>query len=143
MTTDAKEILLTFVVLSKFARKIFFFLEIFRPIRIREKWNSFIWFFCSFDTRDQWTLMLKKFYWPFLYCRNPREKFIFSSKFFDQSEFEIKWNSIVALFLHSNRRTSGHWCWINTINLCCMVEIRVKNYFFSSKFFHQSEFEKK
>ena len=77
MNTDTKKILLTFVVLSKFARKIFFFLEIFRPINIREKIEFHYSIFYSLESRDQWPLMLKKFYWRLLYCRNPREKIFF------------------------------------------------------------------
>ena len=110
MTTGAKKILFTFVVLSKLARKIFFFLEIFRPIRIREKIEFHYSIFFSLESRDQWTLMLKKYLWPLLYCRNSREKIFFFTKFFDQSEFEKKSNSIIRFFTHWNRETNEHWC---------------------------------
>ena len=173
---------MTFVVLSKSARKISFFLEIFRSIGIHGKIKFNYSIFFSLESRDQWTLMLKKFYWPLLYCRNPREifffyqnfstnqnlrnikfnysifcligierpmntdakkilltfvvlsksarKIFFLSKFFDQSEFEKKSNSIIRLFCHSNRETNEHWCLKNSIDLCCIVEIREKKFFF-------------
>ena len=194
MKTDAKKILLTFVVLSKSATKNFFSIIIFRRIRIREKIKFNYSFFFSLESRDQWTLMLKKFYWPFLYSRNPREKIFFLLEFFDQSEFAKnefqlfqffpiridrpvntdaekilltflvfsksarknfffikifrpiriweKWISIIPVFPHSNRQTSQHWCWKNSIDPSCIVQIREKN-FFLSKFFDQSEFAKK
>ena len=82
MNTDAKKILLTFVVLSKFARKIFFFHEIFRPIKIREKIEFNYSIFYSLESRDRWPLMLKKYLWPLLYCRNSREKIFFFYKIF-------------------------------------------------------------
>ena len=55
----------------------FFFYKIFRPNRIREKIEFHYSIFYSLESRDQWTLILKKFYWPLLYCRNPREKIFF------------------------------------------------------------------
>ena len=82
MTTAVNKILLTFVVMSKFARKIFCFLEIFRPIKIREKIEFQYSIFYSFESRDQWPLLLRKFYWIFLYFRNPREKIFFFYKIF-------------------------------------------------------------
>ena len=122
MNTDAKKILLTFVVLSKSARKKFFFLQNFstnqnwRKNRIpliretNEHLFRFFFFSTNQNSRDQWTLMLKKFYWPLLYCRNQREKnFFFFTKFFDQSELEKKSNSIIRFFTHWNRETNEHW----------------------------------
>ena len=53
-----------------------------------------------------------------LYSRNPGEEIFFSSKFFDQSEFEKKSNSILPLFHHWNRRTREHWCLGNSIEFC-------------------------
>ena len=86
--------------------------------------------------------MLKKFHWPSLYSRNPREKIFFSSKFFNQSDFEKKLNSILRFFSHWNREISEQWCWKNSIDLCWILQIRGKNFFFWN-FFNQSEFEKK
>ena len=162
VNSDAEKILLTFVAFSKSARKNFFFIKIFRPMRFREKikFNSSI--FSSLESRGQWTLMLKKFNWPLLYCRNSREKFffyqIFSTnqnsrkneiqlfdflslesrdewtvmlkkfhwpllylpnrweknfflwKFFNQCDFEKKSNSILRFFSHWNRGISEQWC---------------------------------
>ena len=109
MNTDAKKILLTFVVLSKFARKNFFFHKNFSTNQNSRKMKFIYLIFFSFKSRDQWTLMLKKFYWPLLYCRNSREKIFFFTKFFDQSEFEKKSNSIIRFFTHWNRETNEHW----------------------------------
>ena len=90
-------------------REKFFFIKIFRPIRFREKikFNSSIFF--SLESRDERTLMLKKFYWFLLYSPNPRDKIFFSLKFFNQSDFVKKSNWILLLFLHWNRETSEHW----------------------------------
>ena len=114
--------------------KISFLLKFFRPIRIREKIKFNYSFFFSLESKDQWTLMLKKSYWPLLYCQNPREKFFFFSKFLDQSDFEKKWNSIIRFFCHWNRKISEHWCWINYMDLCSISQIGEKNCFFYQNF---------
>ena len=130
MNSDAKKILLTFVVFCKSARKNFFFLKFFQPIRIREKIKFNFSIFFTLESRDQWIVMLKRFYWPMLFSPNPREKFFFLSKFFDQSDFEKKSNSILRFFSHWNREMSEHWCWKISINLRCNLQIRQKNFFF-------------
>ena len=175
-------------------REKFFFIKFFQLIRIREKikFNSSI--FLSLESRDQWTVMLKKFYWPLLYSPNPRKKFFFLKffwtnqnsrknqiqffyffvieierlantdaekiplafvvfsksawknfffwKFFNQWNFEKKLNSILRFFPLWNREISEQWCWKNSIDLCCIFRILEKNFFFWN-FFNQSEFEKK
>ena len=78
--------------------------------------------------------MLKKFHWALLYSPNPREKIFFSSKLFNQSDFEKKWNSFIRLFSHWNREMSEQRCWKNSIKLCCILQIRVKNFFFCQNF---------
>ena len=100
--TDAEKIPLTFVVFYKSARKKFFYIRIFRPIRIREKIKFNYSIFSSLESRDQWTVMLKKFYWPLLNSPNPREKFFFI-KFFQPIRIreKIKFNSSIFLSLKS------------------------------------------
>ena len=61
---------------------------------------------------------------------NSARKNFFSSKFFDQWEFEKKSNWILPLFLHWNRETTEHWCWKYSIDLCCILQIGEKNFFF-------------
>ena len=142
MNTDAKKILLTFVALSKFARKIFFFLEIFRPIKNREKIEFHYSIFYSLESRDQWPLILKKFYWRLLYCRNPREKIFFLLKFFDQSEFaknQIEWFDFFLIGIERSMNTDGKKI---VLTLVVWSKSAGKN-FFLTKFFDQSEFEKK
>ena len=80
--------------------KLFFFLKIFRPIRFREKIQFNSSAFSPLESRDQWTLMLKKSYWLLFDVRNRWEKIIFSSKFFDRSDCEKKSNSINRSFVH-------------------------------------------
>ena len=82
MNTDAKKILWPLLYCRSSREKIFFFLKIFRPIRIREKIEFHYSIFYSLESRDQWPLMLKKFYWRLLYCRNQREKNFFFHKNF-------------------------------------------------------------
>ena len=182
-------------ILQNRQEKIFIFSQFFDQSDFKTKWNSILRFFLSLESRDQWTVMLKKFDWPLLFSPNPREKIFFSqlfstnqnsrknqnqffdffhieiersvnsdaekipltfvvfsksarkifffSHFFDQSEFEKNWNSILPLFLHWNRETSERWCWINSIDHCCAVQIGEKKIFSSSKWFHQSDFENK
>ena len=148
------------------------------------KFNSSI--FLSLESRDQWTVMLRKFYWPLLLSPNPREKFFFYqnfstnqilrkneiqffdffligierwantdaekvllifvvfsksagkifflSKFFDQSDFEKKSNSILHFFSHWNREIGEQWCWKNSIDLRCILQIRQNKFFFSHNF---------
>ena len=134
LNTDAEKILLAFVVPSKLVRKKFFLIKIFWPIRIREKIQFNYSTFSQLESRDQWTLMLKKSYWLLFDVRNRWEKNFFSSKFFDQSNFEKKWNSVIRLFYNWNRRTSEQWCWKNSIDLCCIHEIREKKIFFLKNF---------
>ena len=81
VNTDAEKILLTFVVFSKLVRKEFFFIKIFRPIRFRENMKFNLVTFCSLESTDEWTLMLKKFYWPLLYSQNQWEKIFFNKNF--------------------------------------------------------------
>ena len=195
VNTHAEKILFTFVVLSKSARKIFFFIKIFLPMRFREKVKFNYSIFFSLESRDEWTVMLKKFHWPLLYCSNRWEKIFFYEnfstnqvsrkkrtqlfdyffigierwvntdaekilltfvvlsksvrknfflwKFFTQSDFENRSNSIIRLFCHWNREMSEHWCWKNCVDLCCILQIDEKKFLFEYKFFKQSEFERK
>ena len=101
VNSDAEKILLAFVVFSKSAGKIFFY-QIFQPMRFREKIKFDSSIFSSLESRDQWTVMLKKFYWPLLNSPNPREKFFFL-KFFQPIRIreKIKFNSSIFLSLKS------------------------------------------
>ena len=65
----------------KSGEKNFFFLKIFGPIRFREKMKFNYSTFTPLESTDDWTLMLKKFYWPLLYSRNPWEKILFNKIF--------------------------------------------------------------
>ena len=179
--SDAEKILLIFVVFSESGRKNFFFMKIFQPIRFREKIQFNYLIILSFESRDELTVMRKKFYWPFLYSSNrwekifqpvrfrekikfnfsiilwlessdestvmlkkfywsllysPNrgEKIFFLSKFFDQSDFEKKSNWIIRLFCHWNRGMSRQWCWKNSIDLCCILQIGEKIFFFLQNF---------
>ena len=198
MNTDTKKILLTFVVLSKFARKNFFFsskffdqsefekneipfilffdsfdsrdqwtlmlkkfywpllycrnqreknfffYKIFRPIRIREKIEFHYSIFYSLESRDQWTLILKKFYWPLLYCRNPREKIFFFPQNFSTNQNSRKMKFIYFDFLlvrfERPMNTDAKKILLTSVVLSKSTR---KTFFFSSKFFDQSKFEKK
>ena len=63
------------------AREKFFFFKIFLPIRFREKIKFNSSTFSPLESRDQWTLILKKFYWPLLYSPNRGEKNFFLKNF--------------------------------------------------------------
>ena len=104
MNTDAKEILLTFVVLSKFARKNFFFKQNFSTNQNSRKMKFIYLIFFSFRSRDQWTLMLKKFYWPLLYCRNSREKIFFFKQNFSTNQNSRKMKFIYLIFFSFRSR---------------------------------------
>ena len=106
VNSDAEKILLTFVVFSKSVRKKCFFNKIFGPIRIREKIKFNYSTFCSFESRNEWTVMLKNFYWPLLYSRNGWEK-IFLLKIFGPIRFreKIKFNS----FSFSSLVSTDEW----------------------------------
>ena len=114
--------------------KNFFFIKIFQPIRFREKIKFNYSIISSLESRDESTVMLKKFHWPLLYSVNRGENFFFSSKFFSQSDFEKKWNSVIRLFCYWNREMSEHWCWKNSICLCCILQIREKKFFLYENF---------
>ena len=79
---DPVNVVFTFVLSSKSVRKRFFCIKIFRPIRIREKIKFNSSTFSPLESTDKWTLMLKKFYWPFLYFWNRGEKIFFCYKNF-------------------------------------------------------------
>ena len=143
VNTDAEKILLTYVVFSNSAGKNFLFIKIFRPIRIGEKMKFNYSIFFSSESKDEWTPMLNKLLGPLFYFPNRWEKLFILSKFLVQSAFEKKSKLIIPLFLHWNRQSSQHWCWKNSINLCCILKFREKKIFFLSKFFDQSELEKK
>ena len=72
--------------------------------------------------------MLKKFYWPLLYSRNPWEKNFRPIRIREKIKFSF------SIFCHWNRRTSEQWCWQNSIDLCCIHEIREKKFFFHQNF---------
>ena len=87
---------------SRNPREKIFFSEIFQPMRFREKIKFDSSIFSWLESRDQWTVMLKKFYWPLLNSPNPREKFFFI-KFFQLIRIreKIKFNSSIFLSLES------------------------------------------
>ena len=142
--TDAVKILLTPVVLPKSGKKKFFLIKIFQPIGIRQKKSNSIiplFLYWNRETSEHWC-------WKHsidLCCTLEiwEKKNFFFEKFFIQSDFEKKWNSIIRFFCHWNREMSEHWCWKNSIDLLCILQIGEKKFFFLSKFFNQSDFEKK
>ena len=84
--------------------KNFFFYKIFRPIRIGEKIEFHYSIFYSLESRDQWTLILKKFYWPLLYCRNSREKIFFFPQNFSTNQNSRKMKFIYFIFCSFDSR---------------------------------------
>ena len=140
--SDAEKILLIFVVFSKSGRKYFFFFKIFQPIGFRKKMELSYSVILSLESGDEWTLMLKKLYLPLLYSPNRGENIFFSSKFFSQSDLEKNWNSVIRLFCDWNRAKSRQWCWKNSIDLCCILQIGEKIFFFF-KIFQPIGFRKK
>ena len=181
MNTDGEKIRFTFVLFSKSARKDFFSIIIFRPIRIRKKvkfnysnfshsnretnehrWcknsiylcsileireKKFLFYynfstnqnsrknqiqlfeFFSLESRDQWTLMLKKFYWPFLYCRNPRDNFFFI-KIFRPIRIREKIKCNYSAFSPLESTDQSTLMLKNPVYLSCILEIREKKFFF-------------
>ena len=138
---DAEKILLTFVVFSKSARKIFFSQIFSTNQNSRKKQIQFFYFFVIEIERLANTDAEKIPLAFVVFSKSVRKNFFFW-KFFNQSEFGKKWNSILRFFPHWNREISEQWCWKNSIGLCCILQIRGKN-FFLSNFFNQSEFGKK
>ena len=103
VSTDGEKIQLTIVVLWKSVTKEFFFFKIFRPIRFREKIQFNFPTFSQLESRDQWTLMVKKFYLPLLCSPNQREKFFLFKKIFRPIRFRVKmkFNSSIFFSLES------------------------------------------
>ena len=103
--------------------KICFNMKIFQAIRFREKnelnFSIILWL----ESRDEWTVMQKKFYLPLLYFPNRGEKFFFLWKFLNQWDFEKKSNPIFRLFCDWNRVMSRQRCWKNSIDLYCILQI--------------------
>ena len=93
VNSDAENIVLTFVVFCKSGRK-FFFIKIFQQIRFREKIELNFSIILSLESRDESTVMLKKFHWPLLYSPNRWEKIFVWIKFFQPIRIreEIKLN---------------------------------------------------
>ena len=129
-------------------KSIFFsenFLKFFDQIRIREKIKFNYSIFLSLESTDEWTLMLKKFYWPLLYSRNRWEN-IFLLKIFRPIRIreKIKFN----YFTFSPLESRDQWTpmlkksyWLLFFYL--MSVIGEKKIIFSSKFFDRSDCEKK
>ena len=132
--SDAEKILLIFVVFSKSGRKYFFFFKIFQPIGFRKKMELSYSIILSLESSEESTVMLKKFYWSLLYSPNRGEKVFFLWKFFNQWDFEKKSNSIFRLFCDWNPAMSRQWCWKNSIDLCCILQIGEKKFFFYQNF---------
>ena len=142
VNSDAEKILLTFVVFSKSGRKNFCYMKIFRPMRFREKIKFNYSSFFSLESRDQWTVMLKKFYWTLLYSPNAPEKIFFSEIFSTNQNSRKNQIQLFEFFLIGIER------WVNTdaekIPLTFVVFSRsAPKIFFLSKFFDQWDFEKK
>ena len=87
-----------------------FFYKNFRPMRIREK-NQIHFLdllLIGMDGRVNTDLMNVVF--TFVELSKSVTNGFFCIKFFDQSEFEKKSNSIIGVLAHWHRRTSQHWC---------------------------------
>ena len=126
-------------------KKFFFFLKIFRPIRIREKIEFHYSIFYSLESRDQWTLILKKFYWPLLYCRNSGEKIFFFPQNFstNQNSRKMKFIFLFDFFLVRIERPMNTDTKKILLTFVVLSKFGRKNFFpQNSKFFDQSEFEK-
>ena len=108
LRSDAKKILLTFVVLSKSGRKVFFFYQNFWTNRNLRKNQIQLFDFFLIEIERPMNTDGKKSCWPFLYSRNPREKNFFLLKFFDQSEFEKNEFQLFQFFPIGIER------WVNT-----------------------------
>ena len=81
---------------------------------------QWIHIFFTLASTDESTLMVKKS--------------LQVDQFFDQCEFERKWNSIIQLFAHWNRGTSELWCWEYPIHFGILFQIRHKIDFFYQNF---------
>ena len=97
----------------------------------------------SLESREESILMRRKFNGPFLYSSYRWEKNFFTLQFFHQSDFEEKSNSFNRLFCRGSRAKSEQWCWKSYIHLPCILQMRVKKFFFISEFLNQWDFEKK
>ena len=87
MTTDAKKILLTFVVLTKSGRKIIFSSKFFDQSKF-EKNEIQLFDFFLIGIEKPMNTDAKKILFTFVALSKFARKIIFSSKFFHQSEFE-------------------------------------------------------
>ena len=111
MNTDAKKNLLTSVVLSKSARKKFFFLQNFSTNQNWRKNRIPLFDFLLIGIERPMNTDTKKILLSFVVLSKfGRKNFFFSTKFFDQSKFEKKSNSVIRFFTHWNRETDDHWC---------------------------------
>ena len=126
VNTAAEKILLTFVVFSKSARKNFFFYQNFSNNQISSKNEIQLFDFFLIGIERSVHTDAEKILLTFVVFSKSAGKIFFFSKFFDQSDFEKKSNSILPLFLHWNRETSEHWCWKNSIELPSILQIGEK-----------------
>ena len=108
MNTDGKKIVLTLVVWSKFARKNFFFSQNFSTNQNWRKNRIPLFDFLLIGIERPMTTDAKKILFAFVVLSKFARKIFFSSKFFDQSKFEKKSNSIDRFFTHWNRETNDH-----------------------------------
>ena len=101
--TEPVNVVFTFVLSSKSVTKRYFCIKIFRPIRIRGKMKFNSSTFLPLESTDEWTLMLKKFYCPFLDSRNRWEKIFFVIKILRPIRIreKIKFNYSIFLSLES------------------------------------------
>ena len=117
---DCLRIFISFVELS------FSIFDICRRRRIRENIKFNYSPFSSLETRDKWTVILRKI----CFMQVIREKLIsFGRKYFDQLEIEKIWKPIERPYVHCNRERSRYWCWENSIDFCCIFQTRDKSIF--------------
>ena len=89
MNTDAKKVLMTFVVMTKFARKNFIFSQNFSTNQNSRKNRIPLFDFLLIGIERPMNTDAKKILLTFVVMSKfGRKNFFFFSKFFDQSEFE-------------------------------------------------------
>ena len=104
MTTDAKKILFAFVVLSKFARKIFFSSKFFDQSKyVKNAIKLFDFFIIGIERSINPDA--KKILWTSVVLSKTARKIIFTSKFFDQSEFEKNEIQLFDVFIAGIERS--------------------------------------
>ena len=142
MNIDTKKILLTFVVMSKFARKNFFFSSKFFDQSEFEKNEIHLFDFLLVRFERPMNTDAKKILLTSVVLSKSARKIIFSSKFFDQSDFEKNETQFFNFFLIGIERSMNTDVKKIPLTVFVLSKSARKNFFFYQNFSTNQNFRK-